>query len=200
MPNYVTNIVTFGSDEAAKAAFQRMLDTVRPEGKPLGTISFEKIIPMPEHVKMSRGVVRNGMPVTIQWCIDNWGSKWDAIDCCPLDRDAETAYFYTASTDVSPVMMALSKLFPEQTILYQWAENENIGANVGEMEVRNGEILSSLQPDDETRDAYEMAFQILDVDPADCGLYLSDDESTYEYREEPSEKSKPGPRNRNQAR
>ena len=53
MPNYVTNIITFGTDPGAKAAFRRMLDTVRADGKGLGSISFEKLLPMPEYVRAS---------------------------------------------------------------------------------------------------------------------------------------------------
>ena len=194
MPNIVTNFVTFGSDEKSRAAFRRMLDAVRKDGEPLGSITFEKLIPMPEYVRASMEPGRSAgesEPLWLRWSVENWGSKWDAIDGSELDPEqgGDTLVFTTAWTTVEPVFTALSKLFPEQTVGCCWAENENPGTNVGEMSLKNGEKVSEWIPDDYSRDAYELSAAILGLNLADYGLYLTEDESTdestYEYREAP---------------
>ena len=191
MPNIVTNFVTFGTDEKSRAAFRRMLDAVRKDGEELGSITFEKIIPMPERVRTSMEPGQgNGEhpPLWYRWSCANWGSKWDAIDYGTLNPDAgdDTMVFSTAWSPVVPVITALSRMFPEQAVRYQWAENENPGTNVGEMTLRNGEIVSERIPENFSREAFELSADILELDLADCGLYLSEDGSTYEEREIPS--------------
>ena len=206
MPNYVTNIITFGTDDGAKAAFRRMLDTVRVDGKELGSISFEKLLPMPEYVRASmksgpdhaahggqsknqNGAEKTVFPLWYAWSCDHWGSPWDAVDFCPLDpeRGDSTMTFSTAWSPVPLVVTELSRWFPDQTITYCWAENENIGMNVGEMDLKGGAVLSELIPEEESREAYELSADILGLDLADFGLYLTEDETAYEYRETPLE-------------
>ena len=46
MPNHITNQITFGSDSASLAAFQKMLRDMRMEGQLLGSIDFNKLLPM----------------------------------------------------------------------------------------------------------------------------------------------------------
>ena len=196
MPNIVTNFVTFGSDEKSREAFRRMLDAVRKDGEPLGSITFEKLIPMPKNVRDSMEPGRNAgetLPLWFTWSCENWGSKWDAIDSSEADPEqgADTLVFSTASMPVEPVIMALSRMFPEQTVSYRWAENENPGLNVGEMSLKNGEKVSEWIPDDYSREAYELSASILGLNLADYDLYLTADESTYEYRESPPPRHHP---------
>ncbi len=51
----VINHITFGTDDAARAAFQHMLHEVQAEGQPLGSIDFNKLIPMPEALAIRAG-------------------------------------------------------------------------------------------------------------------------------------------------
>jgi len=55
----VINHITFGSDSASRAAFQYMLHEVRAEGQPLGSIDFNKLIPMPEELAIRAGFQTN---------------------------------------------------------------------------------------------------------------------------------------------
>ena len=55
MPNHVTNQITFGSDAASLAAFQHMLHELRAEDQPLGSVDFNKLIPMPPELKIECG-------------------------------------------------------------------------------------------------------------------------------------------------
>lgn len=49
------NRITFGSDKAAHTAFHSMLQEVRAEGQPLGSIDFNKLIPMPPELNINSG-------------------------------------------------------------------------------------------------------------------------------------------------
>lgn len=46
------NRITFGIGETARAAFHSMLQEVRAEGQPLGSIDFNKLVPMPPELNM----------------------------------------------------------------------------------------------------------------------------------------------------
>ena len=181
MPNIVTNLIAFSSGDEAKAAFRRMLEAVRRDGDALGSITFEKLIPMPEYVCASMEAKGNGeaFPLWDCWSCENWGSKWDAIDYCLLEPEQgdDTMTFSTAWTPVEPVVTALSRMFPDQTITYRWAENENPGSNVGELSMRNGEKLSEWIPDDFSREAFALSADILKVDLSECDPYLPETEN-----------------------
>ena len=53
----IVNHITFGTDDASLAAFLFMLHEVRAEGQPLGSIDFNKLIPMPQELDMRAGFV-----------------------------------------------------------------------------------------------------------------------------------------------
>ena len=98
--------------------------------------------------------------------------------------DDDTLDFFTAWNCVTPILEALSRKYPDQTISYRWAD-EDIGSNVGEAVYKNGEMVDANIPEPGSRAAYELASDIMGIDLEDFDLYLSDDKTTYEYREDP---------------
>lgn len=255
MPNNVTNQITFGSDAAARAVFQHMLHEMQAEGQPLGSIDFNKLIPMPEELNIEAGsrtddglklytefmkesaavaqatmfasedkcsavvgahlkkwhdieqknqkawdlgekafqnIKKYGHPTWYDWCIEHWETKWNAYQCRPLDAHADTMVFYTAWGSVPKLTAVLSKRYPDQEVVYRWAD-EDLGYNVGEITFKNGEEIDSNIPSNDSRAAYEMSAEIVGVDLAECGLFLTPDQSTYEYRDEPPEPVQPAP-------
>jgi len=245
MPNNITNQITFGSDSGALAAFQRMLHDVRMEGQPLGSIDFNKLLPMPKELDMEAGsrtdrglklvqeyhhaltdleqqkpalslkdyaeavrqceglyrgqrmadpamwalgeqaynnIQRFGSPTWYGWCTRNWGTKWNAYGFQPLEQNSDTMEFFTAWNSVPKIITLLSRKYPEQTITYRWAD-EDIGHNVGEMTLKGGEVIDSNVPEGGSREAYEMAAEIMDTDLSDYDLCLTADGSSYEYRD-----------------
>lgn len=56
-----------------------------------------------------------------RWCIENWGSKWNAVNplWVPLHK---TMYFDTAWAPVFDIVGELHKLFPDVLIRYEWYE------------------------------------------------------------------------------
>lgn len=245
MPNDITNQITFGNDEKSLAAFHQMLEDMRPDGQPLGTFDFNKLLPMPESLNIEAGsrtdrglelvkeyhntlevlerqksslspesyaaklrqcrslyrkkqmadpetwslgeqayenIRRHGHPTWYEWCNRNWGTKWNAYRCQPLQQDSDTMVFCTAWSSVPVIMKLLSRKYPEQEITYRWAD-EDIGHNVGEFTFKSGEVVDINIPADGSREAYEMAADIMEVDLSDFNLYLTKDGSSYEYRD-----------------
>lgn len=244
MPNNITNQITFGSDSAALAAFQRMLRDIQMEGQPLGSIDFNRLLPMPKELDMEAGgrtdrglkliqeyhhaladlerqkpelspaeyalsfrqcqglyrkkrladpmtwalgeqaysnIQQFGSPTWYEWCNRNWGTKWNAYGFPPLEKDSDTVEFFTAWNSVPKIITLLSQRYPDQTITYRWAD-ENIGYNVGEMTLKDGEVIDINVPESGSREAYEMAAEIMGTDLVDYNLCLTADGSNYEYR------------------
>jgi hypothetical protein len=91
------------------------------------------------------------------WNTQNWGTKWNAYSA---DRTGDTELrFDTAWAHPEPVIRALSKKFPDEVIVAQWAD-EDFGHNVGEYATQDGETITSNIPEGGTPLAYEMAAHI----------------------------------------
>lgn len=133
-------------------------------------------------------------PTWYEWCNKHWGTKWNAYSCVELGNDDDIMEFSTAWSSVPTILEALSKKYPDQAISYRWAD-EDFGRNVGEAVYKNGEMTDANIPEFCSREAYEMASDIMGIDLADFDLYLSKDKSTYEYHEYPpkAKRTKDGP-------
>ena len=251
MPNYVTNLVTFGSDSVSLTAFQQMAHDMGADGEPLGSFDFNKLIPMPKELDIEEGsrtekglklyqgfsqeraaIIKSDMsPVQkesalaeldetwrsrreqdpavwklgelaysnlqkyghatwYKWCVHNWGTKWNAVQCNPIQDGDDTMGFLTAWSSVPEIMKKLSEKYPEQTITYRWAD-ENVGYNVGEMVLKGGEIVEEHIPEPGSREAYEMVADIMGMELSDFDLYLNQDGTNYEYRAEPHMEPEP---------
>ena len=86
------------------------------------------------------GMVENyracGYLHSMKWAIDKWGTKWNA--CEPThDLDAGTAQFDTAWACPKPVLIELSKRFPDDEISVTYAD-EDIGCNCGTFTLKAG--------------------------------------------------------------
>lgn len=234
MPNHVTNQITFGTSKAALAVFRNMLEMVQANGEPLGSIDFNKLIPMPpglniEHsaymekgLELYRAYMREldssdpvkhfrikqkwepqrmadpvtwalgkqafeniqkyGSPSWYGWAIKNWGSKWNAYQCKPLDKNADMMIFLTAWDAVPNILEAMSRRYPDQAITYRWAD-EDIGYNVGEKTFWGGKCVGELMLEGGSREAYELAAEIMEIKLSDFDLHLTADRCSYERRE-----------------
>jgi hypothetical protein len=131
--------------------------------------------------KAYSNIQRFGCPTWYEWCIQNWGTKWNSYGPRPLEKDSDTMEFYTAWDSVPEIVALLSRKYPEQTITYRWAD-EDIGHNVGEFTIKDGEVIDINVPESGSRRAYEMAAEIMDVDLSEYSLHLTADGSSYEYR------------------
>lgn len=79
-------------------------------------------------------------------------------------------------------MDKLSKMFPDVKVDLQWSD-EDIGFNVGHIALLGGELIVEDVPEDGSREAFEMAFEIHGANPEDFHLVFDEKEDTYVYNE-----------------
>ena len=89
-------------------------------------IDFRNIVPMPRIVRDSTKYsvssddrTKNAARNWYDWCIMNWGTKWNAYDTNVV---GDAVIFDTAWSFPEPVILALSKLFPELTITCSYVD------------------------------------------------------------------------------
>jgi len=180
MPNHIQNIITFDCSEdklnEILAAIQRDNDESDQFG--LGTVDFNKIIPMPESIfqgplgTKERAIY--GKNNWYDWSIENWGTKWNAYN---FSRNEKSIGFQTAWSAPHPILEELTGMFPGVYITHEWAD-EDIGHNCGTREYLNGEIVGEIFPEN-SREASEHAFHVWGYTAEDFGLCLNEDGTDY---------------------
>lgn len=236
MPNHVKNIITLNGD---KKKIREMLEAIKNDDYGLGTVDFNKVIPMPESLNIESGSKSNAgikavkeylnsmldehknktvtyddffndlrshrndisdekekeiwdigvtavenlhkydAPTWYEWCINNWGTKWNAYG---YDKNAdysknENLYFQTAWSAPHPILLKLSEIYPEITFEHEWAD-EDIGVNCERKIYSGGECTESYFPQSE-KDAIEFACRVWDYEPAELDLMLNKAENGY---------------------
>lgn len=166
MPNYITNRLRIEGNEQE---VNEVLDFLKSEEKERSgknkVIDFNNIIPLPVGVDW------------YEWCIANWGTKWNAIGTELIDTNV--IMFDTAWSGVPELMQKLSSKFPNVTLHYDFAD-EDFGYNVGSFIIKNNEIVEGGYLENESVEAYEMLFSLKPY--AEEYFELVDGE--YKYREE----------------
>lgn len=159
----------------------------------------------PEVFELGRQYYENlqqyGCATWYDWCVKNWGTKWNAYECIPWIKALGKLSFYTAWSGVPIVLEALSKRFSGMEIEYRWAD-EDIGQNVGWMVFEAGEVIEDMSPYSGSKEAFEQAAEMWEFDLEDEGFRLSKDGSTYEYADtsEPLPPPEPTPRKKSRDR
>ncbi len=127
--------------------------------------------------KILDNVINYGYPNWYEWSYANWGTKWNA--CHTVYDNSNVVIFDTAWADVRQLIFELSKMFPENKFIYEYAE-EQVGYYVGRSEFQNGEILKDFEYPNYSKEAFDLSFDLLGEDLKD--YYRFDDKTnTYEY-------------------
>ena len=185
MPNHVTNIVRVSGDpEKVKAMFEDIKD----DKIGLGSIDFNKVIPMPEHIfRGNLGMAERekyGKDNWYDWSIAHWGTKWNSYGYdgayASQDFDGEHIEFQTAWIRPENVIAVLAAKYPDLSFEHKWAD-EDFGYNVGHLEYEDGEEMFCDIPPGGSKEALEMAAEIHDVDLADEGYLYNEKTGEYEY-------------------
>lgn len=139
MPNHVINKLTI---EESGTKLDMIFQTIKGEDTP---IDFEKILPMPIHI--SKGDLSyidkkesNG-DNWYDWSISNWGTKWNSYDGF---IESNVITFTTAWSCPLPIFIKLSEMFPNTQFSVEYAD-EDIGHNVGIIEIINGNIIEEIE-------------------------------------------------------
>lgn len=186
MPNHVTTILTVGGDKARRLA---MFEAIKSDEYGLGSIDFNKVIPMPDYI--FRGNLgqeeraKYGGNNWYDWSIANWGTKWNSYGygdpgSMAQDFDGSTISFQTAWSCASPVIAALAEKYPDLHFELKWAD-EDFGYNVGEKEYEGGVEIRSHIPEGGSKEALELAAEVQGVDLADEGYLYNESSDQYEY-------------------
>ena len=112
-----------------------------------------------------------GAPTWYDWCISNWGTKWNAYGY------SDTLCFQTAWSAPHPILEKLTQMFPDIMLEHEWAD-EDIGQNCGRYSYQNGERIEEYYPESEA-EAVEFACKLWDYDPLDLDLCLNADGTKY---------------------
>ena len=172
MPNHVTNILNLeGSLEEVKKVFMAIApgpsgeiqDPAKPYKsgdpifKPASAANLAKRREGRYEIDFNKIVPQRSPNYSRDWSIINWGTKWNAYDIEKIDD--YTISFNTAWSFPEPVIKALSKMFPKIGVNIKWAD-EDTGSNCGEIQYKNGIEVFSNVPDDQSKEAYELSFEI----------------------------------------
>ena len=185
MPNNITNRLNIIAD---KDRIREILEAVQDDEHGLGSVDFNKIIPMPEDIyRGDLGAEEKalyGEKNWYDWSVQNWGTKWDSYgyEDFPKYESGSEILFMTAWSRPEPVIVKLSEMFPDAQFQHAWAD-EDIGSNVGEILYQNGEELEIDIPSRHSKEAYEMASDIQGLELSEFGLYYNDEAGNYEYRD-----------------
>ena len=164
MANDVINIVTVLGDSIDVQEVMKVLVNKKDN------VSFDVFIPMPSDIKATKKSVateemkldlldKYGVSNWIDWSNKYWGTQFNALESVVLNHNK--VKFYTDTNCPYEAITTLSKIFPSVKIKLQWAD-EDLGYNVGEMYLQNGDVIDSKAPKGGSDEAYEMAMVITD--------------------------------------
>ena len=125
-----------------------------------------------------------GAPTWYDWCISNWGTKWNAYGYSEdtIDyHDGDTLYFQTAWSAPHPILEKLTQMFPDIRLEHEWAD-EDIGQNCGRCSYQNGERIEEYCSESEA-EAVEFACKLWDYVPLDLDLCLNAEGTKYIHLE-----------------
>lgn len=239
MPNHVVNHISLQGDPEK---IRSMLEAIKSDELGIGSVDFNKIIPMPKSLNIEAGsrtdrglqayrdfidvytfarsindtakalenipveseevflrqrtdirrdewelgrtawhnIREYGAPTWYDWCVTNWGTKWNAYgyDENGTDyHDGDSLCFQTAWSAPHPILEKLTEMFLEIELEHEWAD-EDIGQNCGRRSYKDGERIEEYYPESET-EAIEFACRAWDYDPMDMDLCLNADATKY---------------------
>jgi len=102
-------------------------------------------------------LVKYGYTTWYDWAIANWGTKWNSSSC---EKIADNMYiFTTAWSGVPDLVLKMSASFPDIKILYKYAD-EDSGSNTGSFVIQNGEISEFTKPKSQSKEGYDLYFEL----------------------------------------
>lgn len=172
------NFVSCSAEQAAEVAAGKPLDShpliasLQAQNRKSADITKLSDEDFEQFVQMLRNYRKCGFLHSMDFARDSWGTKWNACES-KHDIGAGTAKFETAWSCPVPVLLALSKRFPNEQIKVVYAD-EDIGSNCGTFTFLNGEKIESdeappwsKQTDQEKKKWTEFACHVKGRDPSE---------------------------------
>jgi len=166
MPNHVTNVLSINNTSSERV--QEILEAIKYDDKGIGSVDFEKIIPIPDNIY--RGNLgadefkQYGEDNWYDYCTREWHTKWNSYwhdDNIEYEEGSSTIRFLTAWSAPDTIIKRLSEMFSDAEFEHKWAD-EDFGSNCGYCIWQNGEVLETYLPADSSKEAYEFAAEILE--------------------------------------
>jgi hypothetical protein len=163
MPNHVTNVVSFSGD---KSRISAMLKEIQNDEHGIGSVDFEKILPMPDTVYNGSLGIRErelyGENNWYDWRLGNWGTKWNSYGYTENTTfQDDKIKFLTAWSAPHPILHKLSEMYPDVKMEHEWAD-EDIGMNCGRYVYYDGERVEEYFPESQ-KECLEFAAKVMDV-------------------------------------
>lgn len=169
MPNHVQNRIHL---DGKPEQIRQMLKKIQNEEYGIGTVDFEKILPMPDTVQEHE---------VIDWHIGNWGTKWNAYgyDSSVDYSKSENLEFWTAWSAPHPVIQKLSEMFPDIEFIHEWAD-EDLGVNCGKRTCWKGDVYEEYYPET-NKECMQFACSVWGETPENMGYAFDRETRSYEY-------------------
>lgn len=115
MPNWCENTLTVSCAHENKSILAKFKKRARNDGDNMD-LSMDNFIPLPDHLRKNGG--------WYQWCIDNWGTKWDVTDVKLISK-TKTELVYKFDTAWSPPQEFIDKvvaMYPKLSFQLEFVE------------------------------------------------------------------------------
>lgn len=123
-----------------------------------------------------RNIEQYGAASWYDWCVKNWGTKWNA--CEPtLDSDGndmDYLRFETAWSAPHPILSKLSEMFPGVTFQHAWAD-EDLGSNCGERVYSDGKLQEEHIPTSQ-RESIALAGSLWELSEEEINQFFEEDQ------------------------
>lgn len=159
---------------------QKLYEEVKRNDLGIGSIDFEKILPVPERI--ARGEFTSEEKADLDCFKDDftdpikawrkvyWGTASNAFGFCnnPAWLESNVLEFQTRNGSCFPVIEALSEKYPNIDFAYTWASNR-FGATTGQARFTMGEVKAYFVPRNNSDYAIDIASELLG-EPEDFGI------------------------------
>jgi hypothetical protein len=159
MPNICQNKLEVGGNAKVIEQFANLVK----RGNKI--LSFESVLPTPPEMLTEEASVGSS-PAWYTWRCENWGTKWDVMDCLDVEKERECnkrfcvvtawldgVYFETAWSPPSFFVEKVASLYPDLTFVLRFYEG---GAEfAGEQYFENGSFAFEYIYEDSTSEEYK---------------------------------------------
>lgn len=122
-----------------------------------GDLDMHEPVPMSEDIQ-KRFILTYGYDNWYDWSMNNWGVKWGPYET-EVISDSKFL-FYTANATPHSAMVKMSMKYPDIEFRVQYAD-EDLGFNVGEYTLVNGETIYTKVHKEFTVESFMMAYKLI---------------------------------------